>query len=213
VHASTIFPHMFAWLDLILDLIREHPETLFVIRAHPDEKRARKISRETVSDWVTRNGVGQLPNVIFIDSREPLSSYELVKRSKFIFVYNSSIGLEASLMGIPVLCGGKARYTQYPIVFFQGTPEEYCTKAEEFLTVETIPVPSEFSSNARKFLYYQFYRVSLPLDDFIAAHPTPGYVQLKRFAWRDLLVDRSPTLRVMVEGIADGKPFLMRDRS
>ena len=39
VHANTVFPHMFAWLDLVLDLIRAHPETLFVIRAHPDEMR------------------------------------------------------------------------------------------------------------------------------------------------------------------------------
>ena len=36
VHANTIFPHMFAWLDLLLEIVaRPTAETLFVIRAHP----------------------------------------------------------------------------------------------------------------------------------------------------------------------------------
>ena len=46
-HANTVFEDMFDWLDLVLEEIRSHPETLFVIRAHPDELRVRKSSRET----------------------------------------------------------------------------------------------------------------------------------------------------------------------
>jgi hypothetical protein len=34
-HANTVFPDMFAWLDQVLEIIRAHPETLFVVRAHP----------------------------------------------------------------------------------------------------------------------------------------------------------------------------------
>ena len=59
-------------------------------------------------------GATSLPNVVFIDSQEYISSYELIQRSKFVMVYNSSIGLEAALMGKPVLCGGQGRYTQIP---------------------------------------------------------------------------------------------------
>ncbi|MBU0512889.1 MAG: hypothetical protein KJ638_14470, partial [Chloroflexi bacterium] len=211
VHANTIFPHMFTWLDLILDIIRQHPETFFVIRAHPDEKRAGKMSRESVSDWIKRHGVAELPNVLFVDSLEPLSSYELLRRSKFIMVYNSSIGLEGTLLGVPVVCGGKARYTQYPTVFLPPTSAEYRKKVEELLKADQIEVPPEFQANARRFLYYQFYRASLPLDRFIDAHPTPGYVQLKHFSWRELMPTNSPTMRVLADGIVDGAPFLMPD--
>ncbi len=213
VHAATVFAHMYAWLDLVLELIRAHPKTLFVMRAHPDEKRrgTRKHSREPVSDWVARNGVDRLPNVIFIDANEPLSSYELIRRSKFVIVYNSSIGLEAALLGVPVLCGGKARYTQYPTVFFPQTPAEYGQKAEELLAARYIAIPPEFQRNARRVLYWQLYRAALPLGDFVEAHPTPGYVQLKSFGWCDLLPENSPTLKVLVEGIVRGEPFLMPD--
>jgi hypothetical protein len=70
VHANKIFPHMFAWLDQVLELIHAHPETLFVIRAHPDEMRpgTAKQSRESVRDWVAANGLKKLANVVFIDS-------------------------------------------------------------------------------------------------------------------------------------------------
>jgi hypothetical protein len=213
VHANTVFKHMFEWLDLLLSVIRKHPETLFVIRAHPDEMREGKKSRESVQEWVAVRGVGQLPNVVFVASDEPLSSYDLISRSKFVIVYNSSIGLEAALLGAPVLCGGKARYTHYPTVFFPQTTEEYQEMAEQFLAAENIEIPPEFERNARRVLYHQFYRSSLLLGDFIEAHPTPGYVQLKQFSWRDLLPENSLAIRVLVDGITKGDQLLMPEQS
>lgn len=211
VHANTIFPHMFAWLDLVLDIIRAHTETLFVIRAHPDEMRpgTAKQSRESVRDWVTRNRVNTLPNVVFIDSQEYLSSYELIQRAKFLIVYNSSIGLEAALMGAAVLCGGKARYTQYPTVFLPQTAADYRQQADEFLNAETLSAPREYKHNARRFLYYQLFRASLPFKDFLETVPRPGFVQLKPFSWKQLLPEKSPTIKVLVEGIRNKKPFLL----
>jgi len=209
VHANTLYPQMFAWLDQTLNLIRVHPETLFVIRAHPDEKRVSKVSQESVSDWVLHNQVAELPNVLFVDSHEPLSSYDLIQRSKFIMVYNSSIGLEGTLLGTPVLCGGRARYTQYATVFIPETAEAYYQTAEEFLSAEKINLPPEFKVNARRFLYYQFFKVSLSFEKFLEAHPSPGFVQLKRFTWQDLLLKNSTVAQVLVNGIRRGDPFLL----
>lgn len=204
VHANQVFPHMFAWLASVLELIRSHPETLFVIRAHPDEMRpgTAKQSRESVRDWVLANGLKKLPNVVFIDSQEYISSYELIQRSKFVMVYNSSIGMEAVLLGAPVLCGGKARYTQYPMVFLPETPQAYLEKAQEFLSAETIELPPEFQRNARRFLYYQLFRSSLSFEKFLKEARRKGYVQLRSFAWQDLLPENSPTMQVLVDGIA-----------
>lgn len=209
VHANTIFPQMFAWLDQTLEVIRAHPETFFVIRAHPDEKRVSKVSRESVSDWALRNRVAELPNVLFVDSHESLSSYDLIQRSKFIMVYNSSIGLEGTLLGIPVLCGGRARYTQYATVFLPKTAEAYRQTAEQFLQAKEIEVSPEFKANARRFLYYQFFRVSLSFERFLEAHPTPGYVQLKHFSWQDLLFENSTVAQILVNGIMQGDAFLL----
>jgi hypothetical protein len=211
VHANVIFPHMFAWLDCVLDVIRTHPETLFVIRAHPDEMRpgTRKLSNESVRQWVQDRGVDRLPNVTFIDSQEYISSYELIQRAKFVVVYNSSIGMEASLMGASVLCGGKARYTQYPIVFFPQSVAAFQHQMEEFLEAEMIQAPPEFQRNARRFLYFQLYRTSLPLDEFIQAAPRMGFVHLRNFAWESLQPENNASLRIIVNGITKSEPFLL----
>ncbi len=210
-HSNVLFPDMFAWLDEVLDIVRAHPETLFVLRAHPDEERPGKESRESVAMWVEKRHALALPNLIFVGARQYLSSYELIRRSKFIMVYNSTIGLEASIMGAPVLCAGQARFTQYPTVFFPQSREAFRAQAEEFLTVEHIEVPAEHRAWARRFLYYQLFRVSLPFDAYLESASRPGVVKLRRFDWRALLPEHSPTAKTLLGGILEGKPFILEE--
>lgn len=208
-HANTVFEDMFDWLDLTLEVIRRHPETLFVIRAHPDELRVRKASRETVAAWVEASGANKEPNVIFVAPSETLSSYELIQRSKFVMVYNSTIGLEASIMGAAVLCAGKARFTQYPTVFFPQTVEDVSRKMKEFLGAEKISVPPEFKSNARRFLYYQLFKTSLPFGDFLEPSVRTTQTRLKSFELDQLL--KSEAVEVILDGLLEGGDFLLKE--
>ncbi len=212
IHANVIFTHMFAWLDQALEIIRAHPETFFVIRAHPDEDRPGKQSRESVADWVARNQVERLPNVLFVPPKEYFSSYELIQRSKFVMVYNSTIGLEAAIMGAAVLCGGRARFTQLPTVFLPESAPAHLRKAEQLLAAEKIEVPPEFQRNARSFLYYQLYKSSLPFDRLLTQDMTPGFVRLRReVTWQDLTPRRSAIVRALVNGLLHGGDFLLTD--
>jgi hypothetical protein len=212
-HANQVFPDMFAWLDSVFELIRRHPETLFVIRAHPDEMRRGKESRQTVEEWATSRGLPDLPNAVFVRPLDYLSSYELIQRSKFVMVYNSSIGLEASIMGAPVLCAGKARYTQIPTVFFPQSIRDYQAKVEEFLTAPEVETPREFIHNSRRFLYYQLFKTSLLFDEYLEAHPKmPGFVKLRSFHWQHLTPEVSPSMRVLMDGILLEKPFVLEDK-
>jgi hypothetical protein len=212
-HANVTFEHMFAWLEMVVEVIRAHPETFFVIRAHPDEARPGKKSMESVAEWVRQRGVDNLDNVLFVDATEFFSSYELIQRSKFVMVYNSTIGLETSLLGVPVLCGGRARYTQLPTVFFPSTPQEYRRMAEEFLSADSIEVPPSFRANARRFLHYQLYRTSLPFNDLLQEDGFwQGYVKLKPFDWTALLPENHAALQVIVNGFLNDQTFLLDDR-
>jgi hypothetical protein len=208
-HANTVFEDMFEWLDAVLEVIRAHPETLFVIRAHPDELRVRKASRETVGGWVEARRVTVLPNVVFVAPNETLSSYELILKSKFVMVYNSTIGLEASIMGAAVLCAGKARFTQYPTVFFPQTIDGQKKKLEEFLSAEKIEIPGEFKRNARRFLYYQLYRTSLPFGDFLEPSIRTTQTKLKSYDLDELV--KSKSIRVIWKGLLEGGDFLLEE--
>jgi len=209
-HANTVFEDMFDWLDLALEEIRLHPETLFVIRAHPDESRVRKSSRETVEGWVSSRGADKEANVVFVSPKETLSSYELILKSKFVMVYNSTIGLEAAIMGAAVLCAGKARFTQYPTVFFPQTVDEVRRKMKEFLAVDSVDVPLEFKRNARRFLYYQLYKTSLPFGEFLEPSVRTTQTKLKPFSLDKLI--KAESLQVIREGILENGDFLLKDR-
>jgi len=200
---------MFDWLDLTLEIIREHHDTLFIIRAHPDELRVRKSSRETVAAWVEASGADRELNIIFIAPNEPLSSYELIQKSKFVMVYNSTIGLEASIMGMAVLCAGKARFTQYPTVFFPQTVDELRNKMKEFLDAEKIEVRPEFKRNARRFLYYQLFRTSLPFGEFLEPSVRTTQTRLKSFGLEELI--ESEAIKVVLKGVLDGRDFLLKE--
>lgn len=208
VHANTIFEDMFAWLDDLRNIICKHPQTLFVIRAHPDEDRPGKESNQSVANWVEASGVGELENVDFIGPSETVSSYELIRLSKVVLVYNSSIGLEAAIMGAAVLCAGRARYTQIPTVFFPENRIEYLRKLNELLEEEIIEVPKSFGVNAKRFLFYELYRASLDLSDFLRPYPrAKGMTLFQEFDPE--LLSTSESLKAIRKGILENGSFII----
>lgn len=209
-HANTLFEDMFTWLDEILSTARRHRETLFVIRAHPDEARKGKASEESVADWVAKNNVEAEPNIKFIPAEEHTSSYDLIRMAKLVLVYNSTIGLEASILGAPVLAAGKSRYSPADVVWMPAKREAYLLHLEGMLTTFEIDVPQRFARNARRFLYYQLYRSSLSFEDFLEEDGVwAGYVRLKEFDLDALLPENSATLRVISDGLLRNGNFTL----
>lgn len=111
-------------------------------------------------------------------------------------------------MGAAVLCAGKARFTQYPTVFFPQTVDKVRRKMKEFLDAEKIDVPPEFKRNARRFLYYQLFRTSLPFGDFLEPSVRTTQTRLKSFGLNELM--ESDAVKVILEGVLDNGDFLIR---
>ena len=213
-HANVLFEDMFAWLRHILDYAEGAQDTLFIIRAHPDEYRPGKEARESVEAKMREWRGGTLPNVEFIRPDVLVSSYELIRMAKFVMVYNSTIGLEASILGAPVLCGGRSRYTPYPTVFFPESRADYDRLLEGFLRADRIEVPPGHAQEARRFLYYQLFHTSLDFSRFLRQAPRfPGQVRLRRFRAADLDPEVCQETAIIRDGILDRKPFVYRGRS
>ncbi len=210
VHANTLFENMFTWLENIKSTAISHPDILFVVRAHPDESRPGKESRESVAGWVNQSGLAKLPNVVFIDSAEFINSYELIRRAHLVMVYNSTIGLEAALLGKPVLAGGKARFTQLETSFYPASSIEYNALLGQLLKAVQIETPPEFKRNARRFLYYQLFATSLDFSDYLEEDGVwKGYVKLKDFPLDQLRPENSLTVRVLLDGILQEGNFTL----
>lgn len=211
-HANVLFEDMFVWLDTLLQRAGEHPDTLFIIRAHPDEARPGKASEESVQDWALSRGVAQMKNVHFIPPQEFVDSYQLIRMAHFVAVYNSTIGLEASILGARVLSAGKSRYTGSNVVDMPDTRAAYDEMLESFLSAEALPAKPEHSVNARRFLYWQLYRSSLSFEAFLQEDPAQrGYVRLKPFPREQLLPENSPSLATIHDGLLNGGDFMLKE--
>ncbi len=209
-HANVVFDDMFQWLDTVKGIIEKHVNTLFVIRAHPDEIRPGKEAAETVTEWVQKNRLSLLHNVLFISPEQFISSYDLIRIAKFVMIYNSTIGMEAAAMGSLVVSGGASRFTPYPISEFPKTQLEYIEAIDRYLDATEIQVPALYRETARKFMYYQFFHVALPFHDFIEPDPVwRGYVTIKKFDARALTPEMSETMRVIHDGILRGGDFTL----
>ncbi|MCS7010197.1 MAG: hypothetical protein N2049_09845 [Anaerolineales bacterium] len=204
IHANILFKDMFTWLDELISVIQEHPETFFIFRAHPDETRPGKTSRETIAEWYARHTT-QLTNSILIQPDEPISSYELIRLAQFVLIYNSTIGLESILLGKPALAAGRSTAVEFDTVFYEKAPEAYWSRLKRWLTAGPDPVSADRIERTRRFLYYRTYRFSLPFGEFLEATSPVGYVCLKNFSPADLL--RSPTIQAILGGLFEGKPF------
>jgi hypothetical protein len=210
-HSNAFFPDMFTWLDRVLEVIKKHPETLFIVRAHPDEIRAGKVSLESVAMWVERTAASGLSNFIFIAPDEYISSYELIRIAKFIMIYNSTIGLESSIMGIPVLCAGSARFTDFGTVFFPSSENAYFLQLEKFLSDDNIEIPPEHPRNSRRFFYFHYFIASLRFEEFVQPSNQRGFVKWKKFPFQLLSGSASPTISALVDGILHNGKFLLKE--
>lgn len=204
MYANVIFKDMFAWLDELLEVIRANPRTLFILRAHPDESRPGKASRESVAMWFEQKAAS-LPNIAFIPPQEPVSSYDLVRMSKFVLIYNSTVGLESTLLGVPALAAGQAPFIAFDTVFFEPTRGKYLSRLNAWLAAGRLEVPPDRQRNTRRFLYYRTYRFSLPFGEFLESTRPTGYVRLKKFPLTQL--ENLSTTRALLGGLLDGKRF------
>jgi len=206
IYANTIFENMFDWLGETMKLAVAHPETLFIVRAHPDELRPGKESQESVEQWLKAQGYLGLPNITFIPPTEYVSSYDLTRLSRFCVVYNSTMGLEATLFGTPVVTGGRTRYSQEAVTHAPASRNEYRSLVWSFLEGDVPPVPRAWQEQARRYMYFSIFRTSLDLSAFV--EPLAQYeTTIKTFNALALHPDNSQEMHIICDGINKGTPF------
>ncbi|MDD2920944.1 MAG: hypothetical protein PHQ36_01545 [Anaerolineales bacterium] len=77
------------------------------------------------------------------------------------------------------------------------------------MEVNSIEVPAEFKRNARRFLYYQLFKTSLPFGDFLEPSVRTTQTKLKSFEFNRLL--NSDAINAILDGLLEGGDFLLRE--
>lgn len=206
-YANALFRDMFEWLEATVSEIVKRPDALVIIRAHPDELRPEKPSRETVQQWLDRRGYDRHPQVVFIPADSRVSSYELIRRAKACLVYNSTVGLEAAALGTAVLAAGRTRYRNAGAALCPATREEYQRMLHELLDLPEIPGRLQRQHNARRFFYYSLFKASLDMSPYVRPARLPHFM-LNAISSDALHPERSQEMAIICSGIVDGREFV-----
>jgi len=98
-------------------------------------------------------------NVIIIPPESNISSYTLIDKCQKVIVYTSTIGLEAAILGKPVIQCAHSNYSGKGFTIEPASGEEY----ERGLQEDTFQPPPCSKELARRFAYMLYFKYMIPL--------------------------------------------------
>jgi len=158
------------WVSRTILYFIGRPDVQLVIRIHPGEI----LTRESSMVDVVRQTLPELPEYIHvIHPEEKVNTYDLIDISDLGLVYTTTVGLEMSLKGVPVILAGNTHYRGRGFTYDPDSWVEYFKVLNGILDdPKKHRLPKEKVDLAWKYAYHFF---------FTYPRPFPWHVKL----WRD----------------------------
>lgn len=179
----------------------------FVIRIHPGET---VVPRAKSMATVLREALAEIPeNIHIIAATDKINTYDLIEIADLGLAYTTTVGMEAAMNGIPVICCGQTHYRGRGFTIDPNTWDEYFTALEKVLS--DLPAHRLNEAQIAKAWNYAY--------RFFFEYPRPFPWRLMNF-WDDLEI--WPVEKVLSEeGMSEfgdtfrflvGEPFTWQDR-
>lgn len=155
------FPSMFDWLQVTISELSQRPDVQTVLRVHPAEVRIKnRESRDPVLDRFQAAFPDPPKHIHLVRPEETLSSYALIEMSRAVTVYNTTIGLEAALRGVPVALSALAHYRSKGFTTDMESPQQYRDWLRQLPRIP--PLTTEQTALARRYAHLYFFRFMIP---------------------------------------------------
>jgi len=180
-----LFPSVNHWIRALVEWALGRPDVKVIFRQHPCEKINAYRSGEDYS-WI--NALNE-PRLRFVSAEEPVNTYRLIRSCRVVAPYSSRVGLEAAILGKPVILAAKCYYDELECVRCPETKEAYFSSLEH--CCKEAPSQSEELRRLAVIAYYVVERFTLLDTNF-----TPLYEDFQRWVieppdqlWKDPVVD------------------------
>lgn len=201
------FDGMFDWLHRTVELLGGNKNVQLVIRIHPAEVRLHgQETVERVADRLAETFASLPPSVRVVTPESPLSSYTLLECSNLVLVYTSTMGLEAALLGKPVVVAGETHYRRKGFTLDVESTEQYAAWLQNPRAVLNQVTDSQVEL-ARRYAYRFFFRSMLPFR--LVLEPTRNHPVYSFADLGALMPGSDPVLDIICDGILDGTPFFL----
>ncbi len=165
---AVLFPNQYIALKTIFDYFKNDESIHFYLRIHPNLASVPYKSHMMLYDL-------KYDNVTIIPPKDTISSYALMEACDNIVVFNSTMGLECSYWGKPVVALSRGFYTFQDITYYPKTVEEALQLiGDRRLLKKEKPIENWFKV-AYYFMGYGFDEfVHYPTKDFMLTLPFKG---------------------------------------
>jgi hypothetical protein len=163
LEGNPIFSSQIEWLNWLCEFALQNPSYFIIFRVHPREypnKREGVISEHSVSleKHISNRSI---PSNVYINlPSDNLSLHDLLKITDVLLNNTSSVGLEASLLGIPVIGYGDS------LLSFDKKLQRECFDVEEYIKVihEKISLGWQFSNVISAYRWINFLNQESAID-------------------------------------------------
>jgi Capsule polysaccharide biosynthesis protein. len=135
------FKTQIEWLETLIDFVASQPDLQLVVRIHPREGANKREGRVSTHLAMLKEAFGQraLPRTWFVWPEDSMSSYDLGEMADVVLTSWSSIGIEMSRVGVPLLFSFKqlVSYPEDKFAHFSVSKSGYVTKLRTLLDWRT----------------------------------------------------------------------------
>lgn len=161
------FPTVAAWLEAVLTWVAGHPELKVCIRQHPRERLDFAKGSDNLAPLLARFAtLGE--RLRYVAADEAVNTYDLLRHTRVVLPHTSTVGIEAALLGKPVVLSAACYYESLGFCHQAATPGEYFALITQALDGQLAVTPTQQADAA--LAYYLTQRCALARTVF-TAHP------------------------------------------
>lgn len=196
---GTIFDSLPEWLVSTVDILKDKQDINLYIKVHLAEAFGTK-SLKGVLDFVYEKYPVLPKNIIPILPEWQINPYDLFPYMDAALIYNSTTGLEAAYMDIPVILAGKSQYSGVDLVWEPKTQEEYIS----FLCDKNLKIKHD-KEFFELFCYYYFIKRPVPFNLTDRVLSNNNFEKYKLHSLDDIMPGENYMLDHLCDCLLNGK--------
>lgn len=190
-------------VELMVETVRwvlENSDATVVVRRHPVERLEGLRSVDEYGEVLVRE-FGRTPRVQYVAENQAVSTYEMLENAKVVVTYTSTVGVEATIQGVPVVTESTSYYSGMGFVWPARTAAEFYDLLRRALVGE-LKVQDEAKADALR-VYY-----TTQLCNFLFTPITPADGDFWKWATQEpSAVLSAPEFSDIVTALADNIPL------
>jgi hypothetical protein len=162
-----LFANVGDWLSQLLAWVEAHPTATVAIRQHPCEKLVDFCGTDDFRELLARfPRLGARAH--FISARDSVNTYDLIDGAKAVLPFTSRVGIEATMLGKPVILGSECYYGACGFTWNPASAPEYFATIAEALAGRLV-----VSDEARRRAVIAYYLAECCLELRTSFTPAP----------------------------------------